>query len=167
MSGHEEWRDIDGWPYQVSSLGNVRTARPVAQHASSDGYCRVHMYSGSATTRPQVHRLVASAFIGPPPSPNHVVAHKNSDPSDNRWENLYWATTSENTADRKRRGGYPDGEKALNASLTNEAARKIRFDFHKKGRSINAISKDYGVSRPTIKGIVTGIRYRSAGGLGT
>lgn len=44
----------------------------------------------------RVHRLVAKAFIDNPNNYN-IVGHKNNIKHDNRVENLYWTTTSENT----------------------------------------------------------------------
>lgn len=53
------------------------------------------------TDRPKrtigVHKLVARTFIGEPPSARHVVARKNGIRTDNRPENLYYATTAEIT----------------------------------------------------------------------
>jgi len=45
-----------------------------------------------------VHRLVCAAHCGPPPTPAHSqVHHLDGNPSDNRPENLAWATPSDNT----------------------------------------------------------------------
>lgn len=44
----------------------------------------------------QVHRIIATAFHGEPPSKNHVVDHINTNKQDNRPENLRWVTRLEN-----------------------------------------------------------------------
>lgn len=43
-----------------------------------------------------VHRIVATAFHGPQPSPNHVVDHIDTNRKNNRPENLRWVTRLEN-----------------------------------------------------------------------
>lgn len=85
---HETWRPIPGCrQYEVSKNGYVRhrsrghalTAgallKPTAQRY---GHLSVTVYRDDGTPwRASVHRLVALAFIGPPPSPQHLVCHKN------------------------------------------------------------------------------------------
>jgi len=51
-----------------------------------------YMCIGSA----KVHRIVAIAFLGPPPSKQYVVDHINRDRTDNRIENLRWITNLDN-----------------------------------------------------------------------
>ena len=43
-----------------------------------------------------IHRIVATAFLGNPPSKSHVVDHKNTNKCDNRPSNLRWVTRLEN-----------------------------------------------------------------------
>lgn len=155
----EVWKSIDGWPYEVSSKGRVRSLRLVQQHDSADGYMRVHFYDGQDTLHPLVHRLVAVAFIGPPPSPDHVVSHLNGDPSDNRPDNLAWATVHENAAQRAAHGNYKKGEDAINAKLTMVQAREIRRIYKEDGHSVSALARRFSVSRPTISRILDGRAY--------
>lgn len=64
---------------------------------TSTGYCRVYMRRDSTNIREDahVHRLVAQIFI---PNPNNYpeVNHKDSDPSNNKVENLEWVTREQN-----------------------------------------------------------------------
>ena len=94
-------------PQQVSNLGRVRTANGII----TEGYERTDGYrtaSISGKSHP-VHRLVADAFLPPPPSEKHTqVNHKDGNPANNRADNLAWVTRSENiqhardtNADRK------------------------------------------------------------------
>ncbi len=80
---------------QVSSKGNIRYANgkvtiPKA-NSSAGGYCRVKI-SGKNYF---VHRLVALAFLDPPKAGQVTVDHKNLIRSDNRVENLQWASHQE------------------------------------------------------------------------
>lgn len=90
-----EWRAIEPAPddrlWEVSDSGDVRVdGKPKKQHASG-GYRKV-CFLGSKTV--PVHRLVATAFLGPPDG--RIVNHKNGVKSDNRVSNLEWCTHSEN-----------------------------------------------------------------------
>ena len=61
-------------------------------------YCGIYRISLSKVVSMRVHKLVAIAFLYNDDVENKtVVAHKNNIKSDNRVENLYWATPSENT----------------------------------------------------------------------
>lgn len=73
------------------------------------------------------HRCVAVAFI-PNPDSKPVVNHLNGDRSDNRDENLEWATVSEDKLHRYRilRHGAPCGEDHAYHKLTEEEVRTIR-----------------------------------------
>ena len=61
-------------------------------------YCGIYSLSKGKTYNKRVHRVVAEAFLyNNNPKEKTVVAHKNNIKNDNRVENLYWATPSENT----------------------------------------------------------------------
>ena len=93
----EEWREVQlecGASRSVSNLGRVRTAIGII-HEGCDlgggGYLRVQING----KHHYVHRLVALAFLGPPPSENHtMVMHIDSNPANNRADNLEWVTPS-------------------------------------------------------------------------
>ncbi len=97
-----------------------------------------------------VHRLVALAFLGPPPTPAHEVNHKNGIRSDSRVENLEWVTHLENinhsydVLGRKRKmlGPKPRDSRM---KLTEDQVREIRERI-KAGETQKTIARDYPIT---------------------
>jgi hypothetical protein len=110
---NEEWKNISGYEkfYQVSNLGNVRSIErtfvnsrgekrtlasgAVKAHENSKGYLKVRLWGLSKRKSFYVHRLVGLAFvenIHNKEQINHIDGVK----SNNKVENLEWATASEN-----------------------------------------------------------------------
>lgn len=83
---------------RVSDQGRVmlRRSNKVTYGNDAGGYKMVNLGTGHC-----VHRLVAMAFLGEPPTPDHTVDHINRDKSDNRLVNLRWATNSEQSRNRQ------------------------------------------------------------------
>ena len=81
----------------MSNLGRVRTAFGIITKGSEhpSGY---RLASVNGTGRDKVHRLVAKAFLPPPPSEKHTqVMHIDGDRANNGADNLKWVTQSEST----------------------------------------------------------------------
>ena len=105
----EEWRDIPGWEgyYQISNFGRAKSIahtnfqgksfkdRILRQHVRTKGYLGVRLYKEGKQTPYHVARLVALCFIGNPDN-KPTIDHINTDKTDNRVENLRWATHHEN-----------------------------------------------------------------------
>jgi len=110
----EIWKDIDGYDgiYQVSNLGRVKSLErtvnsscrvggvrtikeKIFKEVTKNRYVYISLSNNGIDKKHYVHRLVATAFI---PNLEHrkEVNHKNGIKSDNRIENLEWATPSEN-----------------------------------------------------------------------
>jgi NUMOD4 motif. len=108
----EKWKDIKGYEglYQVSNMGNIKSLGRYVQdrgntyyikekmkifHAKANDYGRLQLYKNGKPKNVYAHRLVAEAFL-PNTQNKKTVNHKNGIKTDNRVENLEWATYSEN-----------------------------------------------------------------------
>lgn len=92
----ERWSVANG--IEISNLGRVKCAFGIPyfpETGNREGYMRTRGHF--------VHVLVALAFVGPKPSPQHTVDHKNRVRNDNRAENLRWATKKEQHANQAER----------------------------------------------------------------
>lgn len=116
----EQWVKIEDFPnYAVSDHGRVRRIVPdrgrpcgiIAGGVDKDGYRHVGLRRDGVRYCRRVHRLVCTAFHGPPPSPHHLAAHNDGSRVNNRPDNLRWATTKENHADREAHGRTARGER--------------------------------------------------------
>lgn len=98
----ELWKEIPGYEslYMVSSQGRIlslRTGLLRRDVQSGHGYRGIQLSDmHGKKKRHYVHRLVALAFLGAPPSESSVVNHINLNKRDNSLENLEWCSVQEN-----------------------------------------------------------------------
>ena len=96
----EVWKDIKGYEglYQVSNFGEVKRVKSGLIRKATpnkEGYLNLSLHKEQRRGYFRINRLVAQAFISNPgnkPQVNHINGVK----TDNRVENLEWATGSEN-----------------------------------------------------------------------
>lgn len=155
----EVWRDIPGYcgKYQVSNLGRVRSIHSstgkvfvLRPHAQGKGYLSVALSRDSLAHMFKVHRLVAEAFV-PNPDGKPQVNHKDGDKTNNRADNLEWATQSENI----KHSVYELGNKPHNRILTDEQVRMIRTCE----KSAHVLARELGVGKTTILNARRGLSY--------
>lgn len=139
----EIWKDIPGYEgeYQISDAGKVKRLPRILAGSNKDGYLYVRLHG----KRYGVHQLVLRTFVGPCPD-GMVICHNNSDPRDNRLENLRYDTQSGNAIDRVEIGRN-SGQR-----LSVDDVRNIRKRFA-NGESDAEIASSYGVSRHCINRI--------------
>ena len=102
----EEWAAIDGYKnYQVSWWGRVRstkTGRILKPQPSGPGYLFVQLYKNWKATIHYIHQLVAREWVINPEE-KRCVDHVDGSRTNNNWENLRYATHSENSRNRNKR----------------------------------------------------------------
>jgi len=80
----------------------------------------------------KIHRLVAQAFIpNPNPEKKGIVDHIDHNTSNNKVENLRWASTSENSINQSLRSDNTSGHRGI--FFCNQKQKwKITYEFEKK-----------------------------------
>lgn len=157
---------FDGYTIRKDGVVVGRQNRPLNPFIDRDGYCVVSLLNGGKASKRFVHRLVAQAFI-PNPENKSTVNHINGNKTDNRVENLEWATQSENNAHAYRTElATPhriNGDKNGRSKLTREQVEEIRTQLATDNSSdIRDLAKAYGVSERIIKNIKDNKTYKTS-----
>ena len=163
----EKWKTIpntNGY-YDISNKGRIRsyhnhghnklkTPRLLNWSLDVSGY---EVKTISVDTKPvniKAHRVIAEAFI-PNPENKPYINHLNSNPSDNRIENLEWCTASENTKHM-----FDTGRKTLvgenhNQSILNrKKVKEIRKIYKEQDITQKELGKKYGVTCHCISAVI-------------
>ena len=166
----EIWRDVIGHRgYQVSNLGRVRSSKIHGWRGGDGDEWRIingsvgkNGYRYIAVTgrkKRYVHRLVAEAFLGSPPS-GAEVAHWDGVRTNNQATNLRWSTAAENSADKIRHGTTNRGMQSKSRKLTQDEVDQIRARYgDRNGRRFGresqyALAREFRVSQQRISAIV-------------
>ena len=170
----ERWAAVPGYEdlYEVSTHGRVRrsSASRMApagylrkQRRTWDGYPEVGLSKRQRYWHVKTHRLVALAFLGPPPFPGAQIAHFDGDKTNNRLSNVRWATAKENEADKRRHGrvaGAQPGEDHHMAKLTVGSVRELRRRASTSEMSIAALARSMGLKVLTAYDAIHGITWK-------
>lgn len=139
----EVWASVVGFEgrYEVSNYGAVRSLDRQVQlwrhvrtypgqmlkpRAARNGYLRVKISDNGSHKWMAVHRLVCEAFNGPQPDGKEIVAHNDGCRTNNRAENLRWASWSENTQDRFKHGTMNMGPDNPSYKFSDDVIAEIR-----------------------------------------
>lgn len=161
-----ELKEIPGFPrYFAGTDGKIysntrNNMRPMSPYVDRYGYLVLKPRINGKMKTQGVHRLLALAFI-PNPENKPQVNHKNGIKTDNRIENLEWATESENVKHAFDHGliSARRGEDSNFSSITEDVAHEIcKLLEERKLRDSEIIDK-LGVTRSVISHIKGGSRW--------
>ena len=166
----EEWRPVKGFEgyYEVSNLGRVRSldrvdsvgrvriGKILKQSAKNNGYMHLVLSANGIKKNAHAHRLVAQAFI-PNPLNKMDVNHIDGDKTNNKVDNLEWATRSENQKHAYDIGLQPkdDSRFAGFESHNKEIRVPVIVDGDKYFKSQKAAAQYIGV---TLSGVQTALK---------
>ena len=161
----ELWKPIPDYDYAVSNLGRVKRTKGRKQGARAGrilkarihkhGYLQYNLWKNNKGRLFSANRLVALAFLGPPPSKKHDAAHWDGNPKNNKPSNIRWATRKQNMADAKRHGSLMRGENHYAVKLSDKKIRRIRL-LGSKNFTHKKIAEIFKVTRTHISAILSG-----------
>jgi hypothetical protein len=169
MNEMVEWRICPDYSnYLVSSDGKVcRVLRDkrhrcgdrgrILRPSTSEGYLHVILMMDGKRHSVGINRLVARAFLGEPPSPEHQAAHWDGNRKNNQVSNLRWATPTENTADKLRHRTLH--VRSWNSKLNETDIERIR-DQALCGVMQERIAEQFRVQSAHISKVVRKLKWR-------
>lgn len=149
VPGHSDYsvtKDGRVW----SHIGKGRWLKP---DLSNSGYLRVVLYKSNKRHKRSVHRLILETYVGLCPK-DMGGCHNNGDRTDNRLENLRWATFVENEADKIKHGTDTRGERHSQAKLTDQKVSLIYNLYRSGADSQRELAAAFGITQRTIYRIV-------------
>jgi hypothetical protein len=163
----ETWKECFSGSYEVSSMGNVRRAkpgrgtyagRPIKPILMKIGYLEFRPVVNGKNVAQYLHSLVAELFIGPRPD-GAEVNHIDGDKTNNRVTNLEYVTHAENMAHASSSGLMQKGESHHASVLTEGDVREIRR-MRESGSGLIEICQRFSVAKPTISQICNMRRWK-------
>ncbi|BEU14768.1 HNH endonuclease [Bacillus phage CM1] len=161
----ESWKSLKGIVecgdnYEVSTLGNVRnstTGKQLSPRINNGGYLQLGLRYQGKRKFYVVHRLVALAFIPNPDNKPEVNHKRGKEKTNNRVDNLEWATTAENIKHAFDTG--LNSTKGEHHSLLTESDVRTIKEMLRDDKLIDDIAKTYGVNRNIISNIKRGASW--------
>lgn len=169
--GIERWAIVPfATNYECSTLGRIRRCVPglngqryanrmMSQSLGLGGYPRVNLQIPGRTRHKffTVHRVVLITFKGPPPPDRKLGAHGDGNRTNNRLDNLRWASNKENAADRVRHGNQNCGFSPSRSNLSQEQVDAIER-LIARGAPMPILARAVGISCPSLMAAISGER---------
>lgn len=155
-----EWRAVPGHEgYYASADGRIlstkrKQPREIRPIISKDGHRYVFMYGESGMKKVWLHRAVLSAYRGEEEKALEC-RHLDDNPANNHVSNLEWGDRKQNTADKKRNGGIPYGERSGSHKVNAAQVMEIRQRYA-DGESLADLGPAFGISKNAALEIVKG-----------
>lgn len=166
----EKWKEMkfddkisEKEKYKISSYGriiNCKTEKEfLIKKYFSNGYQHISLRqkkNGKTTVR-YVHKLVGEHFIEKHEDAVYVI-HLNYDKTDNRIENLKWATKREKEIHQFSNPKYKTTRRRTNAKLTESKVKLIKRKINDPNRRtrLKMIAKQFGISEMQLYRIKVG-----------
>jgi hypothetical protein len=169
----EKYKDVFGYEglYQVSNYGNVKSIDRLIRNSRNkncfvkcsgkkikpffkNGYKFVALSKNGKPRHHYIHRLVLTAFVGPPKSKKEC-RHLDGNRRNNNVSNLEWGTRKQNMADAIEHGRTTRGEKNARSKLKKEEVWLIRKILKAKVASQYFVAKMFKTSQANISMIGT------------
>jgi hypothetical protein len=140
INPHEEWKHLlfNGLNLLVSNIGRVKLPTGAITYGSTSvtGYKMLTLNKKGIG----VHRLVAMSFLPPPPSPDFVVHHKDTNRTNNMSSNLEWVTESDNA--KYAQSSYTNRNiRKRSVKSIDQNGRESIYESLEEAATINNISK--------------------------
>lgn len=176
----EIWKDVVGYEdyFKVSSFGNImskRTGTVLKQSTTPKGYKTLSVRVNGNVVNFRAHRLVASAFLQPPPEEfvrdselwpykRVPVNHKDCNKKNNRVENLEWTSPKINSEHSIINGRVPPKLKGIESplgKLTKEDVEYIKSSYIPRSRlkGTRALAIELGIHHTQVSRILRGVSY--------
>jgi len=157
----EEWRPspIYSEGYSVSNHGRVRSEKKtggswvgkiIIPARTQSGYHHLGLCLNGIRSDCRVHRLVAFAFLGDPPTASHEVNHMDCNKINNHISNLEWVTKSENLMHSLLNNARP-GQR-----ISAFEVLEIKYLLSLREMSHGQIGDEFGISRTQVSCINSG-----------
>jgi len=151
----EEWKHILDGRTQISNIGRYRSKLGIVSTPSTnrDGYVSVHIDNKFY----RIHTLICEAWHGPKPTPQHTVDHINGIRSDNRVENLRWATRREQSLNQRPR------DRTSTSACKPLFGKLVESDVWIRFKSISEAAKTLHVNKSQVSECARGIKSHAGG----